>query len=136
MEDVVSLPRTFYRVFSLPANLSPFLRSPLKRRDYKGAATFKSWPFFFLAHCHRAFHFPTSKLAFSGAFPKEENAREINHTFTAPFMSRHKRLLKNGCSLREKNIFLGNKKFRFSRKIRILTFPCNIIMYYNGKWKI
>lgn len=134
MEDVVSLhfiaysrfPRIFHHFFGLLSN------DAITRAQQH----LNLGHFFFLAHCHRAFHFPTSKLAFSGGFPKEENAREINHTFTAPFMSRHKRLLKNGCSLREKNIFLGNKKFRFSRKVRILTFPCNIIMYYNGKWKI
>lgn len=115
MEDVVSLhfiasysrfPRIFHHFFGLLSN------DAITRAQQR----LNLGHFFFLAHCHRAFHFPTSKLAFSGGFPKEENAREINHTFTAPFMSRHKRLLKKRLFLAREEYFPGKQKIPFFQK--------------------
>lgn len=83
------------------------------------ARTFKSWPFFFSCR-PRAFHFPTSKLAFNGFRRRRTLAKS-----TTPSLLLSCRVTKdywNAIVPCTKNIFLGNKKFRFSWKARILSF--------------
>lgn len=91
-----------------------FLRSPLNDyfRRKQELEHLNLGHFFFLSS--QGISLSNIEIGFQWV-PKKENAREINHTFTAPFMSRHKRLLKRYCSLHEE-YFPGKQKISFFLK--------------------